>query len=151
LALLTVVAAGVASSFQQAVNAQISVATNDPLVASFVNFVTGLLALALALAIEHGVAHHAWIMPPAPWREPVLWLGGPVGLLFIITAAYFVAPLGVLLFSLLNIAGQLVGALILDLLVPTPGTIVDANLVVGMFMTLAAVAVASYRPRRTKV
>ncbi len=151
VALLAVVAAGVASSFQQAVNAQISVATRDPLVAAFVNFVTGLIALITALGIEHVIGHHAWTMPPAPWSEPILWLGGPVGLLFIVTAAYFVAPLGVLLFSLLNIAGQLVGALILDLVVPTPGTIVDANLVIGMLMTLAAVAVASYRPRRAKV
>ena len=150
LALLAVVAAGVASSFQQAVNAQISVATRDPLVAAFVNFIAGLIALLGALAIEH-LLGHPWTMPPAPRSDPLLWLGGPVGLLFIVTAAYFVAPLGVLLFSLLNIAGQLVGALILDLVVPTPGTIVDVNLVVGMLLTLAAVAVASYRPRRSKV
>jgi len=75
----------------------------------------------------------------------MLGLGGPVGLLFIVTAAYFVAPLGVLLFSLLNIAGQLIGALILDLVVPTAGTLVDTRLVIGMFLTLVAVVVASYR------
>jgi len=144
-ALVVTVVAGLASSFQQAVNAQISVATRDPLVATFVNFVGGLIALLVALLLEHVVWHHAWTMPPAPWEQPILWMGGPVGLLFIITAAYFVAPLGVLLFSLLNIAGQLVGALILDLVIPTPGTLVDVRLVVGMMLTLVAVLVASYR------
>jgi len=149
-ALVVTVAAGLASSFQQAVNAQIAVATKDPLVATFVNFVCGLTALMIALVIEHTIGGHAWTMPPAPWHQPIVWLGGPVGLLFIVTAAYFVAPLGVLLFSLLNIAGQLVGALVLDLIVPTPGTVVDSTLVVGMLLTLVAVAVASYRPRATK-
>jgi len=144
-ALAVTVAAGLASSFQQAVNAQISVKTRDPLVATFVNFVCGLLALLIALGLEHSVGHHAWTMPPDPWQQPILWLGGPVGLLFIVTAAYFVAPLGVLLFSLLNIAGQLIGALILDLVVPTAGTLVDTRLVIGMFLTLVAVVVASYR------
>jgi transporter family-2 protein len=144
-ALLVTVAAGLASSFQQAVNAQIAVATRDPLVATFVNFVCGLTALVIALGLEHSIGHHAWTMPPAPWQQPILWLGGPVGLLFIVTAAYFVAPLGVLLFSLLNIAGQLVGALVLDLVVPTEGTMIDSRLVTGMFLTLVAVAVASYR------
>ena len=149
-ALAVSVIAGIASSFQQAFNAQVSVATRDPLVATLVNFLAGFTALVTALLIEHSIGHREWHLPPAPWEQPILWLGGPVGLLFIVTAAYFVAPLGVLLFSLLNIAGQLVGALILDLIIPTPGTVVDVSLVVGMFLTLAAVAVASYRPRVSK-
>ena len=56
LALIAVVAAGVASSFQQAVNAQISVATRDPLVAAFVNFVAGLIALIDAGTISGKIA-----------------------------------------------------------------------------------------------
>jgi transporter family-2 protein len=144
-AVLLTLTAGVAVSFQQAVNGQVAMRTGDPLVATSVNFVVGLTALTTVLVLEHVVGSHAWTWPPAPWTEPVLWLGGPIGVAFVVTAAVVVRPLGVLLFSLLTIAGQLAGSLVSDLLVPTAGTVIGWQLVAGVVLTGVAVTVAALR------
>jgi transporter family-2 protein len=144
-AVLLTLTAGVAVSFQQAVNGQVAMRTGDPLVATSVNFVVGLTALTTVLVLEHVVGSNTWTWPPAPWSEPVLWLGGPIGVAFVVTAAVVVRPLGVLLFSLLTIAGQLVGSLVSDLLVPTAGTVIGWQLVAGVVLTGVAVTVAALR------
>ena len=144
-AVVLTLTAGVAVSFQQAVNGQVALRTGDPLVATSVNFVVGLAALTIAMLVSHAVTGGDWVAPPAPWTDPVLWLGGPIGICFVVTAAVVVRPLGVLLFSLLTIAGQLVGSLVSDLLFPTSGTVIGWQLVVGVLLTGVAVAVAALR------
>jgi transporter family-2 protein len=146
-ALVLAVVAGGLTGVQPALNGQIAAKTGEPLVATVVNFVGGTVGLLLALGVEHLVGH-AWTAPPAPWREPVLWLGGSIGVAFILAAVIVVRPLGVLLLSLLTTAGQLTGALLSDLLFPTPGTHVSWQLVTGVVLTGAAVAFAAIRPRR---
>jgi bacterial/archaeal transporter family-2 protein len=149
-AVVLVLVAGAAVAVQSALNGQVAVRTGDPIAATTVNFVVGLAALLVALAVEH-LAGHAWAAPPPPWEAPLLWLGGPVGVLFIASASIVVRPLGVLLFGLLNIAGQLTGSLVSDLLFPTPGTVVGAQLLAGMALTGASVALAATRPRSARV
>ena len=144
-AVVLTVTAGFLQTFQQAVNGQVAMRTGDPLVATFINFLMGLTALVTALGIEHLVLHHAWISPPAPWVSPILWSGGIFGIIWIMTAARVVRPLGVLLFALLSIGGQLLGSLVLDIVVPTPGTVVGWQLVRGVALTGAAVAFAAVR------
>ncbi len=144
-AVLLTITAGVLVSFQQAVNGQVAMRTGEPFVATLVNFVVGTCALLLALVIEHAVLGHCWAAPPTPWSEPVLWLGGPIGVAFIVVAARVVRPLGVLMFSLLSIAGQLVGSLASDLLFPTSGSVVGWQLVVGVVLTGVAVGYAALR------
>ncbi len=134
--------AGVAVSFQQAVNGRVAAQTGDPLVATLVNFLVGLTGLLVLLGLEHVVSAPTWHAPPAPWSDPLLWLGGPIGVAFVVTAAHVVRPLGVLLFSLLTIAGQLAGSLVSDLLFPTTGSQVGWQLVTGLALTGAAVAYA---------
>jgi transporter family-2 protein len=132
---------------QPALNGQVAVKTGEPLVATVVNFVGGTTGLVLALGVEH-LAGHAWTAPPAPWHEPVLWLGGSIGVAFIVGAVIVVRPLGVLLLSLLTTAGQLTGALVSDVLFPTPGTHVSWQLVAGVVLTGCAVAFAATGARR---
>jgi transporter family-2 protein len=144
-AVVLTVTAGALTSFQQAINAQVAVRSGDPLVATTLNFVLGLTALLLALAIEHLVIGHVWTSPPSPLADPVLWIGGPIGVAFILISTRIVGPLGVLLYSLLSIGGQLGGSLLLDLLVPTPGTSVGWQLVVGVALTGIAVAYTAVR------
>ena len=142
-----VLVAGLSSTLQQAVNAMVAQRTGDPLVAGVVNFVGGAAALLLAYLAEHLLGGRAWVFPPAPWSQPILWLGGPFGVIFIVTAAFAVRTLGVLLFSLLSIAGQLVGSLVSDLAVPTPGTQVGWQLVAGIVLTGVAVTYAALASR----
>jgi transporter family-2 protein len=146
-AVALVLVAGAAVAVQPALNGQVALRIGDPLAATAVNFAVGLSALVVALGIEHVVGHY-WSAPPAPWEQPLLWLGGPVGVLFIASATIVVKPLGVLLFGLLNIAGQLTGSLVSDLVFPTPGTVVGWQLLAGVALTGASVLLAATRPRR---
>jgi transporter family-2 protein len=51
----------------------------------------------------------------------------------------------VLLYSLLSVGGQLVGALLTDLLVPAPGVELGWQVVAGVLLTAVSVAIASLR------
>jgi hypothetical protein len=53
----------------------------------------------------------------------------------------------VLLFGLVNIAGQLCASLASDVFFPTPGTVVGWQLVAGVVLTLFSVILAATRPR----
>jgi transporter family-2 protein len=108
--LLLVVLAGVTTSVQLAFNGQVRQAT-DATVATFVNFFVGAAALLLALGVRElvtGVNADRW---PAEWW---LYLGGPMGAVFVATAAIVVRSLGVLRFGLAVTAGQLLGGMLLD-------------------------------------
>ncbi|WP_309124322.1 DMT family transporter, partial [Arthrobacter sp.] len=99
------------------------------------NFVAGstlLLAAWLVKLIAVG--------PPEPL--PGDWwyyLGGPMGCVFIGIGALLVRSLGVLLTGLGMIAGQLLGSLALDLVLPTPGTVVVFATVAGPVLALGAI------------
>lgn len=146
-AVLLALVAGAGTGVQPALNGQVAARTGEPLVATVVNFVVGTAALGVAVVVEHVVGHR-WASPPPPWEQPLLWLGGAIGVAFILSAAIVVRPLGVLLLSLLSTFGQLTGSLVSDLLLPTPGTVVTWQLVTGVLLTGGAVAWAAYRPRR---
>lgn len=66
-----------------------------------------------------------------------------MGIAIIAGSAYVVPGLGVLVFSLLSVSGQLGTALILDLVSPTGGTSVGVRLFAGLLMTMLAIAVSS--------
>jgi bacterial/archaeal transporter family-2 protein len=139
--------AGAAVAVQPALNGQVAARTGDPFTATIVNFTAGLSALVVALGVEH-LLGHAWTAPPAPWVEPWLWLGGPVGVAFIASASVVVKPLGVLLFGLVSIAGQLCASVVSDLAFPTPGTVLSWQLLAGVALTLASVLLAAVQPGR---
>lgn len=121
IALLISVVAGALVAFQQGFNGLIAVAARSPLAATLVNFIVGVTALTIvAVAIEN-LDQPAHIAPPAPWEEPALWLGGPMGVAIVVIASIAVRGLGVLLLSLLTIVGQLGGSVVVDLVAPIPG------------------------------
>ncbi len=136
-------AAAVVTSFQQAFNGRVALASS-PSVAALANFATGFLALSITVSVMIlGFSQHvSW---PSPLAHPALYLGGPLGLFFITSAAYVVRSVGVLLFMLTAIAGQLAGALILDVFFPTPGAVVTWQLFSGVILTGVAVAIAALR------
>jgi transporter family-2 protein len=132
-------AAGAASAWQQAANGQLRRSTASTPVASLVSFTGGTLAL-LALATAHGdLTSGGW---PATWW---LYLGGVIGAAYIALAAVSVGRLGVLRLSLATVAGQLLGAILLDLWWPAPGTRLQVTTVIGVVLTFAAVAVSGLR------
>jgi transporter family-2 protein len=143
--LIVSLAAGALSTYQQAVNGQVAMRTGDPLVATVLNFCLALVALSVAVLVEHLVLGRAWTAPPLPWHEPLLWTGGFIGVMFVLVSAIVVRPLGVLLYSLLSVGGQLVGALLTDLLVPSAGVVLGWQVVAGVVLTGLSVTIAAVR------
>ena len=139
--------AGAAVAFQAAFNGRVSVATGQPTVAALVNFCVGLTALLMVLAIERLSRDDIVGSLPSFSEQPWLFMGGLLGLVFVVSAAWSVRALGVLLFSLLVISGSLVGAVAVDLVAPTEGASFTWGLTIGILMTLAAVGLASIRKR----
>ncbi len=144
LALLFALVAGAGIAVQQAINARVFVTAGSPWTAGLINFVVGWLALTLAVAIGHGVTQRQFHKLPAPWRHPDLWTGGLIGVAFIVGAAIAVATLGVLLFALLAIAGQVGAVLLIGILFPEPQAPVTWWVVVGTAVTALGVASATW-------
>lgn len=138
--------AGMAMAWQQAVNGRVSAAADNAFVATLVNFATGTVTLALVC-----VAFTRWpkSVPPEWW----LYVGGSLGIVTVATAVVAVRLAGVLLVGLASLAGQLVGALLLDLLLPAAGKQVGVTTVAGTALILVAVMVAGRRgtPPRARV
>lgn len=139
---LLAVSAGLGISVQQAVNARVSVAAQSPTVAATVNFVVGFTALALVFAVLVLLGAAEFGHWPAQWW---LYLGGPAGVAFIALAAWAVRGLGVLAFSLLAIAGQLVGAVVTDLVFPAADSVLGWPQWFGLALIAVAVWLAALR------
>ena len=146
------VTAGLLIAFQQAINGRVGAVAHQPISAAFINFTLGFVVLGAALGIAWGLSDFdPGPLPAGPWW---IYTGGAVGVAFIATAAWVVQRLGVLLFVLLSVTGQLLGALILDIVAPTPGATVELTLIIGVVVAGVAVAVGSLpqwwnRPRST--
>jgi transporter family-2 protein len=139
LLVLLPVAAGFLMSFQQAMNGTATMHYGTPIAATLVNFIAGGFVLWTALLVKLAIAGAGNPLPGEWWY----YLGGPMGCVFIGVGALLVRSLGVLVTGLGMIAGQLLGSLGLDLLVPAPGTVVEVPTVLGTLLTLAAIVVAT--------
>jgi transporter family-2 protein len=144
--------AGALQSWQQAMNGRIRSAAVSPrgatvggfggvAAATFANFVVGTATLLLAFGVS--VAIGGWPRGALPADLPLdllLYTGGLIGVVFIAIQAAVVQRIGVLLLGLGMIAGQIAGALVLDVVVPDaapPGPAMYA----GAALTLVAVAI----------
>ncbi|WP_433653500.1 DMT family transporter [Micromonospora zamorensis] len=142
LALLPLIA-GVGTAWQQAVNGRVRAAADSALTATLVNFFVGTVTLLVAFAID--LAVRGWPTGHLP-SEPWLYLGGPIGIVFIAIAAAIVRFTGVLLLGLATIAGQIVGAVLLDLVSPTAASHPGLNTLLGAALTMVAVLIAALAP-----
>ena len=126
---------GIIIAFQQALNGRMNVIATRPLATTFVNFLMGFFVLTIALVVNLARGGSIGHLP----HGPLVYLGGPIGVVFIAVSAYTVKHLGILNFILFSVTGQLIGALTLDWLAPTAHTKVSAYLITGTAMTLCAV------------
>ena len=136
--------AGFGIGWQQAVNGQIRGASGSAITATFINFVVGTAVLLVATLV-----HSIWAGWPTVFpTNPVLYIGGLIGVIFIAGAAVIVRITGVLLLGLGTIAGQLIGSLLLDIFAPVVGHSLTVPTVVGTALTLVAVSIAAIPRRR---
>jgi transporter family-2 protein len=136
--------AGTGMALQQAFNGHVGAVSGSALTAALVNFVAGtsvlVLAWLVALVLRGG---------PRGWpSNPVLYLGGLVGVGFIAAASFIVSWVGVLMLGLASIAGQLVGSVLMDILVPATGRPLQVSTIAGCGVALVAVAIAGVGGRR---
>ncbi|MBC7590358.1 MAG: DMT family transporter [Salinibacterium sp.] len=132
-------AAGLAIPWQQAVNGEVRVISRSPITATFLNFLVGTTLLVLACAV-----HAALVGLPTEYpSNPILYAGGVIGIGFISLGAILAPRIGVLLLALGTISGQLIVALLLDLIVPADGHRLGITTVVGTAITLVALAIAT--------
>ena len=148
-AVLISFAAGALVSTQPALNGQIANHTGQPAAATMVNFIVGFITLVVVYAVAHQVNPQSFNVPPMPWENPVIWLGGPFGVLFVLTASFMAKTLGVFLFTLTSVVGQLSGAILMDVLFPTASTNITWQLLLGISITGVAVVLASGK-KKTK-
>ncbi len=79
-----------------------------------------LLCLGAALAIRIALGHVTIQLPNTWW----MYLGGPLGLLSIGLMAILVRGLGLLMLGVASTAGQLLGSVLIDELIPSLGNTV---------------------------
>ncbi len=102
--------AGVLMAVQAPTNALLSKASGSPVIAAFISFLVGTAALGAVVAIDSSRGAVAGLKH-VPWYA---WLGGFYGAFFVAVAAFAAPRLGVGVLLTAAIAGQLLGAIVLD-------------------------------------
>lgn len=129
---------GLALGWQQAVNGRVRVRSGSSATATFLNFLAGTAILLVILAISWPFKQLPVVWPTDLW----FYIGGPLGCMFIAIGAWAVRIVGVFVYGLASVGGQLAMALFLDEFVPA-GASVDRMLVVGCVGVLLGVGIAS--------
>jgi len=135
---------GLLRGVQQAINGRIRAEAGSALAATLVNFAGGALVLVVAALIAWAATGRG----PVPVSTPWLLLGGALGLMHIFIQSFGVRRLGVLVLGLSMIAGQLLAAVVLDLVAPLPGTAFVWPEALGAVLALGSVGVAAIPLRR---
>jgi transporter family-2 protein len=137
--------AGFGLAWQSAVNGLVRQTAGNSFVAALVNFGVAAVALLVALAVDLAANGRPAGLSADWW----FYLGGLCGIFVISAGVLVVRSIGVLLLSLCMVAGQLGGAVLLDLLVPSRTAHLTMASVLGTVITLVAVVVAAI-PRRSE-
>jgi transporter family-2 protein len=130
--------AGMSLAVQSAANGRLAQRSGEPFLASLINTTVGFTALALVTIAVVAVAGVAGSAP----GNPLLYLGGVCGAFVVVSGAAAVQTLGVLRLGLATVAGQMAGALAVDLIAPAPGEAVTATTVIGVVLTMIAVLIS---------
>ena len=131
--------AGLGVGWQQAVNGQVRAIAGSAFTATFGNFLVGALVLLVGAVIHTAIAGWPAHFPATPW----LYLGGLVGIAFIAAQTIIVRTTGVLLMGLAVLSGQLVTAVVFDLVAPVEAHAIAPLTIVGAGLTLVAVVIAA--------
>lgn len=138
--------AGLSAGWQPAGNAAVARECGSAIVAITVNFTVGFVVLALGLTVRllSGTTH---ITLPSTWW---MYTGGILGLTCIGSATVLVRGLGLLLLGLAGTAGQLLGALASNDVMPGVTGPIAPTAVVGTVIALAAAGIAAITGRNAE-
>ena len=134
--------AGIGIGFQQALNSNLGQKTESAAVATLINFVLGTFLIAIALLVANGGFQFSGELP----TNPVLYLGGLVGVVFIFVQVVLVPKIGTLAMGVSLLVGQLSSSLLLDLVTPISSRDINGYTFTGVTLALiGATLVASRR------
>lgn len=136
--------AGLLAGWQPAGNSAVGKATGSMLVSVTWNFIVGFSVLTIILLIRMAMGQAYFALPHVWW----MYLGGPLGLLSIGLMALLVRGLGLLLLGLASTAGQLIGSVLMDLLIPQLGAHVYTVTVLGALVALIGAGIAMIPSRK---
>lgn len=111
LYILLAIAAGAMMPTQAATNNKMATVVDSPIVAAFISFFVGTVAL-LVYIIASGTPITGVVS--AKNAPPVAWIGGVLGAFFVTASVFLVPRLGVTMTFGLLIAGQMLVALLID-------------------------------------
>jgi len=136
--IVAVVMAGVAVTVQFALNGRVTKAANSQ-VSAFINFPMSMITVCISLFVMNlfGKTWNTW---PNQWW---LYTAGFLGAVVVFLAAATIRTLGVLLFGLASVAGQLITSIALDVILPNANINVGWALISGAGLMLLAVYLAS--------
>ncbi len=96
---------------QATINFRLSKNVGGPIIAAFISFAVGTIGLLLYLIISKQFNFRELVAQPSPWW---IWIGGLLGVFYVIGIVILVPRLGVALAFSLVIAGQTITAIIFD-------------------------------------
>ncbi|NYF17525.1 transporter family-2 protein [Microbacterium sp. AK009] len=135
---------GAGIAWQQATNGRLRARVGSPLTATLVNFIGGTVILAVGAAISVALSG-----PPAQFpTNPLLYLGGAIGVSYIILSAALVGTTGVLLLGLGAVVGQLATSVLIDAFWPAIGSPGTLQAIAMITLALLSVVVVSLPWRR---
>lgn len=143
--------AGVLTGFQQAFNGRLKAATNSAIAATTTNFAVGSAFLVLCSLVVF-----IFITPvtcvPQHWGQWWMFTGGALGVIYIGVSTTAVARLGVLILSMSTLLGNLLGALLIDVIAGrSEHALAPANLVaMGIVVVGSVVAALPARSRSAR-
>lgn len=136
--IVAVVVAGLAVTVQFALNGRVTKAANSQ-VSAFLNFPMSLITVSVTLIVMNLFGKN-WNTWPNQWW---LYSAGFLGAVVVYLAAATIRTLGVLLFGLASVAGQLITSIALDVILPNANISVGWALISGAGLMLLAVYLAS--------
>ena len=136
--IVAVVMAGVAVTVQFALNGRVTKAANSQ-VSAFINFPMSMITVSITLIVMNLFGKN-WNTWPNQWW---LYTAGFLGAVVVFLAAATIRTLGVLLFGLASVAGQLITSIALDVILPNANINVGWALISGAGLMLLAVYLAS--------
>ena len=110
LYIVMALALGAVLPIQAAINARLAKTAGNPVMAAFVSFAVGTIALMLLLILS-GQFQFKFVSSQSPWW---IWTGGLLGTFFVAGIVILLPRLGVVLSFTLVLAGQMFVAILFD-------------------------------------
>jgi transporter family-2 protein len=133
------VLAGIGVGWQQAVNGRVRRVAGSSLTATLLNFFFGTVALLVVFAVSLPFIALPSAWPGAWW----LYSGGVLGAGFIAIQAFTVNRIGVLALGVSLVAGQIIGALVLDWLFPVASSQITIWTITGALLAVMGSALVT--------